>query len=257
MKKTAFAIAFAIAISAPVVQQVNAGSVAGFGGSLEITQLVNVAQLAASYVQQVEAVVQQVRQYQAMMQDLQNLDPSRAEQILRNEYGLNSLSEAENAIRVAGQLSTTLGELQQDMTVVAYEKQLAADVVQRLRAQGHDIGPNDYAYGMRVLAEERSGVYAERYQDFNRAIENSRRNIAVSQELARQAPRIEGTVEGLAALNIASAQMNAELANVSSLMAQTAQMQLETRVVDDQRAVREAQVQAAEEAAGRQLLRRW
>lgn len=52
---------------------VGAGSVAGFGGSTEITQLANNIELVNSYLQQVDAYATQLRQYQTQIQQYQNM----------------------------------------------------------------------------------------------------------------------------------------------------------------------------------------
>lgn len=46
-----------------------AGSVAGFGGSTELTQIANNIQLVSSYVQQVQAYATQLQQYQIMVKN--------------------------------------------------------------------------------------------------------------------------------------------------------------------------------------------
>lgn len=49
-----------------------AGSVAGTGGATEVTQIVNMVKLAASYEQQVMAYVNQLQQYNTMLQNLKS-----------------------------------------------------------------------------------------------------------------------------------------------------------------------------------------
>lgn len=55
------------------VAPARAGSVAGFGGATEITQLLNHAQLIASYAKQAQSVVEQVRQVALTLQQYQNM----------------------------------------------------------------------------------------------------------------------------------------------------------------------------------------
>lgn len=75
MKKTfskavAVALAASISFSAPVAR---AGSVAGFGGSTEITQLANNIELVQQYAQQVQAYATQLQQFQTQIQQYQNM----------------------------------------------------------------------------------------------------------------------------------------------------------------------------------------
>lgn len=75
MKKTfskavAVALAASISFSAPVAR---AGSVAGFGGATEITQLANNVELVNLYLQQVQSYATQLQQYQNMLQNTLNI----------------------------------------------------------------------------------------------------------------------------------------------------------------------------------------
>ena len=64
MKKTIIAaiVSASLALAAPPSF---AGSVAGFGGSTEITQLANNIELVQSYLQQVQSYATQLQQYQS------------------------------------------------------------------------------------------------------------------------------------------------------------------------------------------------
>jgi type IV secretion system protein TrbJ len=71
MKKVLSAVSAAILIfSAPGA---GAGSVAGFGGSTEITQILNNIQLVESYIQQVQSYATQIQQWQMQIQQYQNM----------------------------------------------------------------------------------------------------------------------------------------------------------------------------------------
>lgn len=72
MKRTIIAVTLLIATT-PVL----AGSVAGFGGSTEVTQISNNIQLAASYAEQAQQTVTQFQQYQTMLKNLINTTPSQ------------------------------------------------------------------------------------------------------------------------------------------------------------------------------------
>lgn len=67
-------IALAVAASfTAVAPSTQAGSVAGFGGSTEITQLANNVELVNLYLQQVQSYATQLQQYQNMIQNTLNI----------------------------------------------------------------------------------------------------------------------------------------------------------------------------------------
>lgn len=67
-------IALAVAASfTAVAPSTQAGSVAGFGGSTEITQLANNVELVNLYLQQVQSYTTQLQQYQNMIQNTLNI----------------------------------------------------------------------------------------------------------------------------------------------------------------------------------------
>ncbi|MEJ7139537.1 P-type conjugative transfer protein TrbJ [Amphibiibacter pelophylacis] len=72
MKKTLIAFIVSASLVAAVPPSF-AGSVAGFGGSTEITQLANNIELANSYLQQVQSYATQLQQYQNMLQNTFNI----------------------------------------------------------------------------------------------------------------------------------------------------------------------------------------
>lgn len=72
MKKTLIAAIVSASLVAAVPPSF-AGSVAGFGGSTEITQLANNIELVNSYLQQVQSYATQLQQYQNMIQNTLNI----------------------------------------------------------------------------------------------------------------------------------------------------------------------------------------
>lgn len=63
----------AAAVAAVSSSFTQAGSVAGFGGSTEITQILNNIQLVESYLQQVQSYATQIQQWQTQIQQYQNM----------------------------------------------------------------------------------------------------------------------------------------------------------------------------------------
>lgn len=71
MKKALTAVATAVLLfSSPMV---GAGSVAGFGGSTEITQILNNIQLVESYLKQVQSYATQLQQWNTQIQQYSNM----------------------------------------------------------------------------------------------------------------------------------------------------------------------------------------
>lgn len=71
-----------------------AGSVAGTGGSTEITQLANNTQLAMSYTEQAQQTIHQFNQYQAMLKNLLRLTPSNvADTSARKLWNDNNMND--------------------------------------------------------------------------------------------------------------------------------------------------------------------
>lgn len=84
-----------------------AGSVAGNGGSTEVTQLANNTQLALSYVEQASQTVTQMNQYATMLRNLMRLTPSAlvgmAAQKLWKDQGMNDTFRNLYSVYVGGQ----------------------------------------------------------------------------------------------------------------------------------------------------------
>lgn len=64
------ALAMFVLVTSPLAR---AGTVAGFGGSTEITQLANNIELAQAYAQQVQTYATQLQQYATMVQQYENM----------------------------------------------------------------------------------------------------------------------------------------------------------------------------------------
>jgi P-type conjugative transfer protein TrbJ len=92
----------------------HAGSVAGFGGATEITQILNNVQLMSSYVQEVSQVANQITQISNQLQMYQNMitnTQSLVGQPLQN--AMQTLNQLRNAINQASQLSYTFQSVDQ------------------------------------------------------------------------------------------------------------------------------------------------
>ena len=89
--------------SAPMAR---AGSVGGFGGSTEITQLANNVELVQSYLQQAQAYATQLQQYQNMLTNTLNIPNQIWGQITNDLSGLANLVRQGQALAYS---STNIG----------------------------------------------------------------------------------------------------------------------------------------------------
>lgn len=90
----------------------NAGSVGGFGGSLEITQLANNVQLMQSYVQQVTAVQNQITQIANQLNMYQNMLTNTSD-LVGNPFqsAMQTIMQLQGVIQQATNLSYTIGSV--------------------------------------------------------------------------------------------------------------------------------------------------
>lgn len=232
-------VAFAVALALSLSGSAWAGSVAGTGGALEITQLANFGKLVAQYGKQVEMVSNQIKQYQTMLRDLQNMNPQRAAQLLKDKFGLSSMQDVASLLVSTKDLIDTFADLREDVQTIQYEFDTAKSVIEKMRSKGYKFGPNEYAAAMRILAQKQAEGYGERYKRFTASVESARRNIERAERIASEAPKLKGTVEGLAALNVSNAQMLAQLADLQTTLASIGQIQADMASRDARREARE------------------
>ncbi len=96
-------LAASVIFSAPMAR---AGSVGGFGGSTEITQLANNVELVQSYLQQAQAYATQLQQYQNMLTNTLNIPNQIWGQITNDLSGLANLVRQGQALAYS---STNIG----------------------------------------------------------------------------------------------------------------------------------------------------
>ena len=96
-------LATSVIFSAPMAR---AGSVGGFGGSTEITQLANNVELVQSYLQQAQAYATQLQQYQNMLTNTLNIPNQIWGQITNDLSGVAHLVRQGQALAYS---STNIG----------------------------------------------------------------------------------------------------------------------------------------------------
>lgn len=80
-----------------------AGSVGGFGGSTELTQLANNVELANSYIQQAQAYATQLQQYQNMIQNTLNIPHQIWGSVMNELSGVADLVKQGKALAYSSQ----------------------------------------------------------------------------------------------------------------------------------------------------------
>lgn len=193
-----------------------------FVGATEFTQLANKFQLIESYRKQVEMVLKQVESVRALEKNLERLDPSRAANLLRDFRGVGSIDELRGVIRASKRLGDTLSSLDRDMTTILFEHDRASRIIGNLNSRNVRVTGGEVMRGMHRLARQRGGEYERRVNEYTRAIDSAQRNIERIEKISRDAPQVESSVQGLAALQVSSSQMLTQLADMQVVNAQAA-----------------------------------
>lgn len=93
-------LVFALTVASPMAR---AGSVAGFGGSTEITQIANNIELVNSYIQQVQAYANQLQQYAIMVRNAQNIPNQIWGNAQQDLMGVAKIVQQGNALAYSSQ----------------------------------------------------------------------------------------------------------------------------------------------------------
>lgn len=253
MKTKILAVTLAFSLF-PSVTDVRAAGVTVYAS--EITQILNNVELVMQYIEQVKMVQNQLKMLDHWKQTLEGMDAGRVEGILRDRFGLNSMDEFRGMLTTSSLLSDTLDELRQDMVTINYEQGIAAATIQRLRERGHNVNTGDYVAAMYALSKEQAEGYGDRYQRFGDSLKSAQGHIARARRLADEAPQLKGEVEGLAALNAGHAQMQVQLAELTTVMATTGQLQAMEASREEPQRLREEASREGSIGALRAMLRK-
>lgn len=232
-------------LSASAAPMVGASSVIG---ATEPTQIANNVELVGSYLKQAEAVATQIKQYQAQLLALRQMDPSKLAGMLKGVAGMDNVDELLQTYNAARDINTRLESLSGNLRTIYREGQISADVLGNLHDRGIDLTGGQYFAAMNQLAEQRQGDYAARLTAFNNAMKQAQDDAKRVRALADAAPSIQTNVEGFGALMSASAVMSGQLASlVQGLNAQSAQQTevaaMQAQQFDDQQQDRLRQAQ--------------
>lgn len=241
----AVSIATALLIATPKPAQSSA-----VWGATEWTQIANNLELVMQYKEMVEQTITQVRQYEAQLKALRQLDKGRLEEMLRGVNGVRVGEEILDAVAESGMVHERLRSLAGNMQVLIKEGRNAMEVAKVLRERGFSVNPDDYISMMRQLAELEQDTYAERLESLDRAAEDAQHDIERVQRIAELSGDIETHVEGFGALLQSSAVISSQLAGLRQTMSAAATMNTETaRMLAEQAAERKVEGQRFEDWA--------
>jgi conjugal transfer/entry exclusion protein len=211
MDRRAFLSASFLAIAVGSTSAAQAGTIAGFGGATEITQLANFGQLVAQLLEQVAIVAQnvtaQVTRVETLMTQLQQLEQMPA--TLLNQ----AVAPWQAQLSYLQNMSSTVGSLQQAAARVSSLYNGASSEASNLGMTG-----TQYLTAFQNLAQTKGGLYQQQYQQDIQALSDLTTRSQQLQSLAAQAPNISGTVQGLQLLNQQSNIVAAQALEMTSLM---------------------------------------
>lgn len=213
----ALSIATALLVSSP--RPVHSSAV---WGATEWTQIANNLELVFQYKEMVEQTITQVRQYEAQLKSLRQLDSGRLDGMLQGVGGVRAGEEVLRALNESTQVNERLRSLAGNMDVLAREGRNAVEVAQVLRERGYEVNPDDYIGMMRQLAEVEQDTYAERLEALDRAAADAQHDIERVNQIAALSPEIETHVEGFGALLQSNAVMAAQLSGLRQTMSSAA-----------------------------------
>ncbi|CAJ0806918.1 conjugal transfer protein TrbJ [Ralstonia thomasii] len=211
-----------------------AGSVAGFGGSTEITQLLNNAELVSSVAQQAQMVEQNI---QAQITRLQNLAQVPGELI--NE----TIAPYTQQIDQFRSLYSAVTDLQQ---AAQSTSQLFSNAMSDMSSA--NLKPSQWLSALSSLAKSQGGVYrAQLSQDMN-AISALAKRAQNLQSIQSKIPGVTGNVQGLQMLNQQTNVLAGEMIDLHALMQRQVAMQMQDKADQSQNRDNVAQLLKARSA---------
>lgn len=191
-------------------------------GATEWTQIANNLELVMQYKEMVEQTITQVRQYEAQLKSLRQLDGERLEGMLRGVGGVRAGEDVLRALNESSMVNERLRSLAGNMEVLVREGRQAVEVAKVLRERGYDVNPDDYISMFRQLAEIEQEEYGERLEILDRAAADAQHDIERVNQIAALSKDIETHVEGFGALLQSNAVMSAQLSGLRQTMSMAA-----------------------------------
>jgi len=188
----------------------HAGSVAGFGGSTEITQLMNNAQLGASYLQEVETALNSARQYRFMVEQIRRNPAGFATRMLDSDIQRH-LANADLAIEMVDRLTS----LRDNTRRVYDELDRSAQTIGALNGEGFDITPDEYFGMVSTLAKDERGYWDDRVDAFQKSAARAQEDIDRVNRITEEAEGIETEIDGLQNVVSSNAVISGQLAGMT------------------------------------------
>lgn len=211
-------------------------------GATEWTQIANNLELVMQYKEMVEQTITQVRQYEAQLKALRQLDKGKLQDMLKGVGGLETGEEVLRALSESEMVHERLRSLSGNMEVLVREGRNAVEVAKTLRERGFDVNPDDYIGMMRMLAKVEQDTYGERLESLDKAAQDAQHDIERVQKIAALSEQIETHVEGFGALLQSSAIVSSQLSGLRQTMSVAASMSTETaRMLAEQAAERKVE----------------
>lgn len=190
MKPLALALSIAATLVVPTTAA--AGSVAGFGGSTEITQIANNVQLAASHVEQVRTAVNSARKYALMVQQLKRNPEGFAMGLLGGALE-DHLASADDALL----LVDSLQDLNRSMSGIHQEMDRAQRTMEELGRGGIHFDASQFYDAMIALAEKEGGEYRARIDAYQANLEEAQDEVQRINDIAARSDSLTTEIEGL------------------------------------------------------------
>lgn len=203
------------------------GSILGTGGALEITQLMNHAELVHQVGQQAQMIGNQIREYATMIQNLRRLPDGWVRGVtLPYRQALAALLELKASIDEVRAASRSAEDI--------FGRRISA---MRLL----DMTPQDYIEAELRLAQERGGAYQATLEADLDSLQRAAAKAQSLKNLTDSIPAISGNVEGLQNLAAHSAMMAGELIELRTSIQRQHALQMEQKRAEERGAELQAQ----------------
>ncbi len=191
----------------------NAGTVAGFGGSTEITQILNNVQLMQQYGQQVVAVQNQITQIANQLQMYQNMI-NNTQSLVGNPFqsAMQTIMQLRNVINQATSLSYTIG------SVDTYFTQMNPNYATLF--QGNNYATQQQVWRTSVLDHTKATLKASNY-----TISNMQNEAQLVNQLNNASRSTTGQVAAIQASSSIATQMASMIGELKVITATQAESQ--------------------------------
>lgn len=197
-----------------------AGSMGGFGGATEITQLLNNAELVASVAKQAEMVQQNI---QAQITRLQNLAQMPSELIRE------TIAPYTQQVENFRSLYSAVTDLQQ---AAQSTSQLFSSAMSEMSSA--NLKPSQWLSALSSLAKSQGGAYRTQLNRDINAISALAKRAQNLQDIQSKIPGVTGNVQGLQMLNQQTNVLAGEMIDLHALVQRQVAMQMQDKVDQSQ-----------------------